>query len=212
MKKIKLFLKFVLVAFISMNLSGCFEEQSPYLVESTIDLQNPNGIYELLLYKGMQEAFEKIDWGRYQNKKIFYCVEEITDGYLDNVVSALADHKFLAVGGKILVVNKAGENKDKSEKEIKKEMEYDYDVYITVPISGVYYYEGFFRRNYIAYVMINLFEKQKSGSEHNFSSGIIEKRFDQFIPSKVFTVCAWVLILSGIILSIIKILFKKLSI
>ena len=39
---------------------------------------------------------------------------------------------------------------------IKKEIDYDYDVSITVPISGIHYYEGFFKRNYTAYVMINI--------------------------------------------------------
>ena len=209
MKGIKLYSKLVLLSILLISVSGCFEEQSPYLMESKIDLQNPNGIYEVILYRAVQEAFKQIKWDRYQDKKIFYDVQEITDGYLDNVVAALVEHKFLEAGGKILIVDKTGENKDKSEGQIKRETIYDYDVYITVPITGVYYYEGFLKRNYVAYVMVNLFEKQKDSSERSYSSGVIEKKFEKFIPSKVCIVSLWVLLLSVVILLITKILFQK---
>ena len=192
------------------GLSGCFREESPYLVENTIDLQSPNGIYEKLLYEGVQEAVKGIEWNKYKSKKIFYSVQEITDGYLDNVVSSLMDHKFVEVGGDVLFVDKSEENKDKTDAEIKKETDYDYDVYITVPISGVYYYEGFFGRNYVAYVMVNLFAKQKDGTEYNYSSKIIEKKFDKFIPSRVCIVSLWVLLLSTVIMLFFKLInYKK---
>ena len=93
----------------------------------------------------------------------------------------MAEHKFLEVGGKILVISKTGENKGKSTAEIKKATDYNYDIYITVPISGVYYYEGFLKRNYVGYVMVNVFEQQKDGTAHKYSSGIIEKRFNTLL-------------------------------
>ena len=204
----KIFAMCVLLG-VMLVVSGCYQEESPYLVESTIDLQSPNGIYETLLYKGAQEAFNKIEWSKYKDKKIIYSVQEINNGYLDNVVRSLVDYKFIEVGGSIVTINKSGENKDKPEREIKEGINYDYDVAITVPVSGVYYYEGFLRRNYVAYVMINLFAKQKNGSEYKCSSGIIEKKFDKFIPSKVCIVGLWVLLLAIVISIFIKFIVCK---
>ncbi len=201
--------KFLLLGIIVSTLSGCFEEESPFKVESTIDLQSPNGIYEVLLFNGAKEAFEKIDWGKYKGKNIYFEVQEINDGYLDNVVSALAEHKFLESQGNILAISKTDENKDKTDSQIKEGSDYDYDVYLTVPIAGVYFYEGFFKRHYIAYVMLNLFEKRKDGAEYKTSSGLIEKKFDKFIPSKIFVTSIWVLIIAVIILFISKTLFIK---
>lgn len=206
MKKIT---KFLLIGIIVLTISGCFEEEFPFKVENTIDLQSPNGIYEVLLFNGVKEAFEKIDWGKYKSKNIYFEVQKINDGYLDNVVSALVEHKFLESQGNILTISQTGENKEKTYGQIKKESNYDYDIYITVPISGVYFYEGFFKRQYIAYVMLNLFEKQKDKSEYKISSGLIEKKFDKFIPSKIFVTSIWILIIAVIILLILKILFKK---
>ena len=198
-----------MLGIIVFTISGCFEEESPFKVENTIDLQSPNGIYEVLLFNGAKEALTQIDWGKYKNKNIYFKVQEINNGYLDNVVSALAEHKFLESQGNILTICKTGENKDKTDNQIKKESDYDYDIYITVPISGVYFYEGFFKRQYTAYVMLNLFEKQKDKPEDKISSGLIEKKFDKFIPSKIFITSIWILIIAVIVLFILKILFKK---
>lgn len=206
MKKIT---KFLMLGIIVFTISGCFEEESSFKVESILDMESPNGIYEVLLFNGVKEAFEKIDWGKYKSKNIYFEVQEINNGYLDNVVSALVEHKFLESQGNILTISKAGENKDKTDGQIKKESDYDYDIYITVPISGVYFYEGFFKRQYVAYVMLNLFEKQKDKSEYKISSGLIEKKFDKFIPSKIFVTSIWILIIAVIMLLILKILFKK---
>ncbi|MBU1086949.1 MAG: hypothetical protein KKD05_05450 [Candidatus Omnitrophica bacterium] len=204
MKQAKLFTKFAVLCVALLCLSGCYEEQPPFLMESKADFQSPNGIYEILLFEGAKEALEKIDWSKYENKKIFYDVQQITDGYLDNVVASLVEYKFLELGANLLQINKTEDNKDKTDTELKKEHPYDYDISITVPIAGVYYYEGFLRRNYVSSVMVNVFVKQKDGVENNFSSGIIEKKFDKFIPSKTFIVSLWIILLSIIILFLFK--------
>ena len=204
MKKIVFLRKLVLLCLVTLCLTGCNEEKSPYLMESNADFQSPNGIYEVLLVKGAKEALAKFDWSKYKNKQIFYAVPEITDGYLDNVVASLVEYKFLELGSNILQVKRTEEDKGKSDQELKNEQKFDYDIYITVPISGVYYYEGFFGRNYVANVMINAFVKEKDGTETNFSSGIIEKKFDRFIPSKIFILSLWIILLSIIIALLLK--------
>ena len=204
MKKLALLNRFVLVCLAAICLSGCYDDQSPFLMENKVDLQSPNGIYEILLFKGAEEALKKIDWSKYKDKQIFYSVPQITNGYLDNVVNSLVHYKFLELGANILYVNRTEDNKDKTDKELKKEQKYDYNIDITVPISGVYYYEGFFKRNYVASVMVNVFAEQIDGTEHNFSSGIIEKKFDKFIPSKTFIVSLWIILLSIVILFLFK--------
>lgn len=195
----KRFSIFVLLGILAFAVCGCFEEESPFIVEETIDLQSPNGIYETILLNGAKEAFEKIDWEKYKSKDIYFEVQEINDGYLDNVVSALIEHKFLEINGNILAETKEGEEK----------ADHDYDVYITIPVSGVYYYEGFFKRHYVSYVMLNLFETQKDGSEQKTSSGLIETEFDKFIPSRILVISLWVIIAAIIIMLVFKILFSR---
>jgi len=209
MSKIRMFLGFVGLCGVLLSTSGCFEEASPYLVENTIDLQSPNGIYEGLLFGAAKEAFDKHDWAQYKDKKIFCDVTHITDGYLDHVVSALVMSRFVDAGALILTVNKSGKNADKTDAELKSAVPYDFDVSISAPVSGVYYYEGFLKRNYYAYVMASILSKKKDGTEDRFSSGIVKKKLDRFIPSKVFVVSVWVLLVSMAVLLFAKLLFLK---
>lgn len=209
----KLILAVIFLGFIPICLCGCFEEESPFIVEETIDLLTPNGIYELILFKGMDSALQKIDFSKYSEKKIYYEVQEIIDGYLDNVVSVAIDQRFSDIKANKLIINKSEENKDRSDDELKKETEYDYDLYFTVPVTGVYYYDGFIKKHFISYVSINLVEKPKNGLMKTYSSGIINTEFDQFIPSRYFLISMWVLLISVILsimgLTILKIYFLK---
>jgi len=209
MSKVRMFLGFVGLCGVLLSTCGCFDEASPYLVENTIDLQSPNGIYEVLLVDVAKKAFDKHDWAQYKDKKIFCNVTHITDGFLDNVVSALVMSRFVDAGATILTVNKSGKNADKTETELKSAVPYDFDVSISLPVSGVYYYEGFLKRNYYAYVMASILSKKKDGTEDKFSSGIVKKKLDRFIPSKVFVVSVWVLLVAMAIMLFAKLLFFK---
>jgi len=208
MKAKKFILAIIFLGFIPICLCGCFEEESPFIVEETIDLLSPNGIYELILFRGMDNALEKIDFSKYSEKKIYYDVQKITDGYLDNVVSVAIEQKFSDIKVNKLIVNKSEKNKDRSDDELKEETEYDYDLYFTVPVTGVYYYEGFIKKHFTSYVSINLLEKQKNGLVKTYSSGIINTTFDQFIPSRYFLISVWVLLIA-VILSIMGLTISK---
>ena len=209
MSKVSLCLGVAALCCVLLSTSGCFDEASPYLVENTIDLQSPNGIYEVLLVDAAKKAFDKHDWAQYKDKKIFCNVTHITDGFLDNVVSALVMSRFVDAGATILTVNKSGKNADKTETELKSAVPYDFDVSISLPVSGVYYYEGFLKRNYYAYVMASILSKKKDGTEEKFSSGVVKKKLDRFIPSKVFVVSVWVLLVAMAIMLFAKLLFFK---
>ena len=91
------------------------------------------------------------------------------------MVSALVSHKLLEAEGNILTIVKTKENKAVPIDILKQETDFDFDLYITVPVSGVNTYEGFLTTNHSAYVVMKLYEKTRDGSENNYTSGVIVK-------------------------------------
>ncbi|HPA18620.1 MAG TPA: hypothetical protein PLU30_12790 [Verrucomicrobiae bacterium] len=196
-------------ALVTVALTGCIDDEPRLLMENTIDLVSPNGIHEVLLLGGLNEALGKIDWTKYANKNVYVDTFTTCDGYADKVLHTAVKSKLHAVGANILTITKSEENKDKSDEELKRETEYQYDLTFTAPVSGVYSYEGFFSRQYVAHVMVNLVEAQKGNGGRVMSGGLIEKRFQTFIPGQIFVVSCWTVASAILIMAAFRLFFGR---
>jgi hypothetical protein len=205
MKTYSLLLKIIIGCFFLLCIIGCEEEKS-FLIESQFDLMNRHGIYHVILNDGINKALDKLNLGKYSGKKVEYDVKEFTDGYTENITDALIQMRLEESGVKI-VIEESSKDTTKGEKEPKEEYDYKLDFYI--PICGIYRYNGFFKENYKACLKIKLVEIQKDAKSNLFESDLIETSFNRFIPSLIFTISIWALVVGTILIVISKFIHKK---
>jgi hypothetical protein len=196
----------VLLLFLLISVSGCKKgTRALFLDSAPLDLVNPNGAYEEVLYGAVDEALEsnEIDFSKYKDKEVSYTLTALSPGYAKIIVSSMVKRKLYDVRSTVIspedrlakelpeeVIKKS---KDTSENNNEKESRYFLNV--MVPVAGVHEYNGLLRKYIEATVLINISESDEKNNHKYYKGKMITKKYDHFILNDVVIVVFWIVLI-----------------
>ncbi|MBN1498767.1 MAG: hypothetical protein JW982_01305 [Spirochaetes bacterium] len=190
-------IKFLITIIIISLLASCGQKNTDRQIISgslPVDLINPNGIYEYLIFEASSKALSGFDIAKYNNKHILLTYSMIAGEYTEEIITSSIEN--------LLSANNVSVSKDNAQEKI----QYDYKLNFSVPVCGIHEYSGLVRTNISANIIINLTEISAEGNQKFHTSGLIVKKYDHLLLNEYSITSFWIIMLSLLFLAALRIL------
>ncbi len=161
---------FPFILFLVPLLTSCSKDHGSTILSSytPVDLIDPNGAYELVLYEAISIGIDNIDFEKYSGKKVICTVSNYDNMYINSMFENTVNY-YLANNG-AQIINKVPDNE-------KSDIQYDYVLDFSIPVCGVHEYTGFIKNKMDANIIINIIETDRNNNVSSFSSGLIHHQY-----------------------------------